>query len=559
MKLLVYLTILPLLFCLVSAPGWAQGDYDDDYSSTPPPVALTERPTQLTDVAVEKTASVLRIRITLDGPAQMQNNSGLLNESTRISFILKNTRFQVPAYVSIDTFPVSHLELSTDPRDTKATIVTLVSYTKVNLTSSGGEDYSQYAQGEAPRVMITSSSPTEVNIQVALDRTTKVKEFTRAPAHTEVTGSRDLLTLKCVNSSLGAVLQQLSEKIGTPIYLDIEKEPNISINLELVTAVQALQAIALGYGLNVEDTGQAYFVTTVVAKNASSYSRTNQRTIPLRYLMPNDCLLMLPTPAYRALRVNDDGKSFSAVGSPALLDKITRDIALLDQPSYHINLQVTAISCEENKETAQKIEQLLFAGHTNIEYPSPGISVSAGKTNADEIIASLTVLISTRRAMIKSVSSVQVLNGKTANIFVGQTILMQIDDYGYTYIEPTDVGTQLSVTPSTSSEWINLTTNIQNSFVQDTNSLGPLVSSQEVSSSLRVKSGDTIVIGGLRVKSNEKAREHMPLAIEKYKAAVDIPKSKNSDDKIHFTWLLLTAITAENAIAYPLKMDEVIK
>ncbi len=544
MKLWAWLAISLAGIWLTPVVTWAQ---------------LAERATVLTDVTVEKRANVLRIRLSTDGPVSLQQSSGLTSQYKRIAFILPNSRYTVPDFINVDVFPVSHLEFAPSPDEPQDVMCTIVNYTEVVFAALGGQDYSQYASAGASRVLISNNSPTEILIQITLDRSNAGKDFTRTPAQCTVTGTRDSLTLKCINTKLGTVVDKLSEATQIPINLDLETEPAVSVNMENVVLERILDSIALGYGLNVAKTGQKIIVTTGVPKTGSSYALASQRTIQLQYLSSDECMKLLPQAALPMLKANEDGRSLVAAGTPMMLDKIVRDVAVIDQPSYHVNLQVTTISSDATDDVINSIDRLLFDGHTKIDLPEQGISVSAGKTNSNDMLASLQGLLTSRVVTIKSAPGIQVINGETASLFVGQTINLIVESNGNANLTAIDAGTMLNVTPHTSSEWVNLTTKVENSFLQEENSLGPLISSQKVNTTLRIKSGDTLIIGGLRVKTEEVQREKIPLALRRFKVSADIPTKYRSNKAVRATWVLLSATTSATALANPRKMNEVLR
>lgn len=544
MKLWAWLAILLIGIWLTPAVTWAQ---------------LAERATVLTDVAVKKRANVLRISMTTDGPVELQPSTALISEGKRITFILPNSRYTVPDFINIDVFPVSHLEFAPSPDDPQDVMCTIVNYTDVMFAALGAQDFSQNASASASRVMISNNSPTEILIQITLDRSSTVKDFTRTPAQCTVTGTRDSLTLKCINSKLGTVVDKLSEAAQIPINLDLDAEPAVSANMEDLALDRILDSIALGYGLSVAKTGQKIIVTTGVPKTGSSYELASQRTIQLQYITSDECMKLLPQAALPMLKANGDGKSLVAAGTPMMLDKIARDVAVIDQPSFHVNLQVTTISSDATDDVINSIDQLLFNGHTKIDLPEQGISIAAGQTNSNDMLASLQGLLTSRVVTIKSAPGIQVINGETASLFIGQTINLIVESNGYANLKAIDVGTRMRVTPHSSSEWVNLTTFAVNSFLQEENSLGPLISSQRVNTTLRIKSGDTMIIGGLRVESEEMRREKIPLALRRFKLSADIPTKYRSNKAVRATWILLSATTAATALTNPRKMNEVIK
>lgn len=99
-------------------------------------------------------------------------------------------------------------------------------------------------------------------------------------------------------------------------------------------------------------------------------------------------------------------------------------------------------------------------------------------------------------------------------------------------LDNTEFGIRLRMTPLTSSEWITMDYKAENRFLSETNALGPLVLRHTVTGTIRMRSGETIIVGGLTMDSEEKSNS---------------AASRRSNRKQQEVWVLLQAHSALNS------------
>ena len=111
-----------------------------------------------------------------------------------------------------------------------------------------------------------------------------------------------------------------------------------------------------------------------------------------------------------------------------------------------------------------------------------------------------------------------VVNGRTAEIFIGaqRFILTQFNGYGQTQtrIQPVDVGVKLSITPLTGGNG-EITTRVapevSNITELDIQTGLPVLSTRRADTTVRVKDGETIAIGGLTLNQEQTVNSNIPL------------------------------------------------
>ncbi|MHB9132847.1 MAG: type II secretion system protein GspD [Armatimonadota bacterium] len=473
-----------------------------------------ERSYEIQKIEVEPLTNGLRIRIKADGPIRLQAYTGNFWRTPTIrsiTFTLKNTRPGAGTFVEIGRYPASHLEFATPNTAGDNLHCTLVFYKSVRLVLFGANlDATTWAATDLPQVMITNTKPTEVLIHIISDRAREPERKTNGSGKSalRVSGDAARLTLHALNTDIQQVIDGIAQQVNALIYLDDRLSQRVTAHLEGLPLETVLNGLATGYGLSLFQRQNAYYLTRGTANNAPAYWGANRRNVALRYLAPDDARLMLPEPTLTMTRTNSDGQSLTLTGPTALLDKIEQDLTVLDQPPVHCLVQAWMVSVEGNEEQLRQVELLLSGGTTAVTANSTGtLNVTIGGQQAEKLIAALTALQKKQQVRIHTEPAIQVLNGKRATLFVGQDIYYwQIRSWGEARLASTRVGSRLTVQPQTAGEWITLFTRIEDNALQETNSLGPLILQRNVQTTMRIRSGDTLIIGGLQLASQDKQR-----------------------------------------------------
>jgi type IV pilus assembly protein PilQ len=142
-----------------------------------------------------------------------------------------------------------------------------------------------------------------------------------------------------------------------------------------------------------------------------------------------------------------------------------------------------------------------------------------GKYNVD-LMASLKALEDNGEVDIRANPRLATLNGQAASIFIGReeyySIVTGPITYPYTRLELIQVGITLEVTPFVSAD--NEITVIIKPEVSDVTGKGatalPVVSKRSVSTQIRVRDGETITVGGLRLKTDRMHKTGIPFLCE---------------------------------------------
>jgi len=138
-------------------------------------------------------------------------------------------------------------------------------------------------------------------------------------------------------------------------------------------------------------------------------------------------------------------------------------------------------------------------------------------TTLKSVTNSITVdaLIQNNKAHVLASPSIATLNGKEARIIIGERFPIvtttQTETGTTESTEFVDVGTTLTVTPLVSPDgWITMNVHPEVSSVSASLAAGPRITTREADATIRVKDKQTIIIGGLINKKDDKNEGGVP-------------------------------------------------
>ncbi len=439
-----------------------------------------------------------------------------LKPLSRIVLRLTNVRPGTASTQDIGIYPVSHIVCAapSESRDSVGLTCTLVLFRPAYLAylqiPDNSWDQTNSWRYAGPQVMVMRTrAQNEAMIIVTSDRAYQAppEHYSGENRALDVGGTADRLSLQATNADLVVVAQKMSALTGAAIFVHDNAQRYVSASLRDMPLEPMLQALAAGYGLSVSRQEGAYYMTAALPDNAASYYAAEQRRIPLRYLQAADAPDLLATPMLRYVRPESGMNSVIATGPPAILDKVARDLAVLDQPAPHCRLRVWLIGVQGRDERVREVLANFSGGTTRAAVEgTKNLSVETGADSAYALLTQLRALATRQQVRIMALPSLEVANGEEAELFVGTRVYyfrlagrrtqeMRLDSI--------QAGSRLFVQPRTAGEEITAYVAAESSAVLPSNSLGPRVQRYSVDAQVRLGSGRCILIGGLTLSGEE--------------------------------------------------------
>ncbi len=359
-----------------------------------------------------------------------------------------------------------------------------------------------------------------------------------APAPSDDAGK--LITLDAEDAYIPSVLKILAEK-GS---LNIVTGPGVtagrlSIHLRDVPIDQAVNLVVRAAGLAYERIGNSVLVASAEAlrqeTGLSSY------VVELKYADAVEVQQALAKLAAE-IQVDRGGNRLIVVTSPRVISEIQAIVNKLDVPARQVMLEarVVEVSTDDtkklgidwdllNRQTFVIVEgtaaatspgalpdELPFVG----KLPSPQNQVTR---QAKAFHVALDLLVREGNARVLANPKIATLNGKEATMLIGQRIPFVVQ--GTTFagnaaattqtIQREEVGIKLRITPLINADgYITTDINPEVSSVSDfrgPNADLPVVATRQASTTVRLKDGNSVIIGGLL--SEEKTRNVTKLPI----------------------------------------------
>jgi len=335
------------------------------------------------------------------------------------------------------------------------------------------------------------------------------------------------ITLDAEDANLPSVLKILAEKGD----LNIITGPGvttgrISIHMRDVPIEQAVNLVVRAAGLAYERIGNSILVADV--RSLKEETGLSSYVVPLKFANANDVKTAL-TNLQAQVQVDNGGNRLIVVTSPRVLAEIQEIIAVLDQPARQVMLEarIVEVSTDDAKELGIDWDLLTRQGFVivegnpaasprdeppvNLPYVPPSGSdifkFRAFSRQAKAFQAAIDLLITEGNARVLANPKLATLNGHEANILVGARIPFIVQ--GTTFagggaaqtqqIEREEVGVKLKITPLINADGY-ITTKIEPevssaSFRGDSDL--PVVNTRQASTTVRLKDGNSVIIGGL--------------------------------------------------------------
>ncbi|MCD4779236.1 MAG: hypothetical protein K8S27_01625 [Candidatus Omnitrophica bacterium] len=360
------------------------------------------------------------------------------------------------------------------------------------------------------------------------------------------------------DATLLSVLRTLGYSYDLNLVITSKISGNITITLKDVPLHEALKAI-------LEVNGYMYLIkgNLVYITQGPGVEGLDQETISisLKYLSSDEAerLLTKVISSRGDIQINQMTNSLVITDYSANLQKVKDVLTVIDLPpvqvlieakimdiqsKYYENLgTTTTVTYDPNGERGGIFsrstgfdEKLAF---TNTS-PGPSSTLSGGQMTLTTTLKSSTTsvtldaLMQENKARLLASPSIMTLNGKEARIIIGEKYPFKEKTQTTTGTTETtrfiDVGTTLKVTPMASPDgWITMQVHPEVSSVSSALDAGPRITTREADAVVRVRDGQTIIIGGLINRKDEETTGGVPVL--KDLPVLGVLFSKRSEDK----------------------------
>ncbi len=357
--------------------------------------------------------------------------------------------------------------------------------------------------------------------------------------------STKTITLDAEDAYLPSVLKVLAEKGDLNIVTGTGVSGGrISIHMKDVPLDQAVNLVVRAAGLAYERIGNSILVAD--AKSLKEETGLSSYIVDLKFADADEVKEALHDLSAQ-IQVDKSGNRLIVMTSPRVMSQITEMVETLDRPARQVMLEarIVEVSTSDAKELGIDWNQLLRQGFVFIEGDTgksaygaipdqaPFIPATPGKNDlwklrnfarqAKAFNVVLDLMISQGNARVLANPKLATLNGHEATMLVGQRIPFQVSGTVFAgggaapvqRIEKEEVGIKLSITPVINADGY-ITTDIvpEVSTVlgfTGTNKDLPIVATRQARTTVRLRDGNSVIIGGLLSEDKKNSIVKVPL------------------------------------------------
>ena len=358
-----------------------------------------------------------------------------------------------------------------------------------------------------------------------------------------------LVTIHAEDAYLPGILTVLAKESGYNIVTDpsVNTQDKISIHLDDVPIEEAINLVVRAVGLGYEIVGNSFLIAD--PKKLDKEVGITPHIIELKYADALEVKELL-SDLSKQIQVDVSGNKLLINTSPRKIAEIKRVIEGIDVPAIQVLLETRLIEVALDIDKKLGIDWSKLAKYTNIlaenaealtegsgsVIPDPGAlgtlpaTAPFNRLNEDNLIPgkfsrqmtafdiTLDFLIKDNKADILADSKLVTLNGREATIKMVDIvpyILSSGGVGGQVQVQREEVGIKLTVLPSVNMDG-DITVKVETEVASIFEFIGPdrnipRVKSRSSTTTIRVKDGESIIIGGLISKDRKNTVYKLPL------------------------------------------------
>lgn len=244
-----------------------------------------------------------------------------------------------------------------------------------------------------------------------------------------------------------------------------------------------------------------------------SHAERVTTVIPLRYLRASEAMKSLKGFMPDGVAAADDRQNAVLItGSGDVVDVVRQLIAQIDRPARQVMFEVKVVDLTPVNDNSNVGIQ--FGGVDLLGQPSAGATSFTFSRSTLQLNATINFMVSRGTAKILATPRLVTLNNHEANLLIGETYPIIYFDIrsGNQQIQTIDIGVKLRMTPTIGADGSILAElHPEYSEIQGFEQSYPIIASRKVDSALRVRDGETIVLGGLLREINSETVTKLPV------------------------------------------------
>jgi len=315
-----------------------------------------------------------------------------------------------------------------------------------------------------------------------------------------------LVTIVFFETELREALRELAFQTGINIVMDENITGTVTLELTDTPFEKALQMLLAGGGYTYRKVDDYYLVGLADPKNRIFADLAETEFYSFRNVKVSTVEALLPEAFRQNVRFDPETNTAAVTAPRGLKERIIADFKKIDTPRKQVRVKalVSEVQTEIIKEWGIDLFNWEFTSglKKNPDWTAIlGLAPGALALETDVFGLLHTKIRALERegtAKIHADPVVQVLDGKTADLFIGEQRFLLLEVYeAYDQVEKIEAGTGLKVTPRVFEGHIELELTQTVSYFVDNNGSEPVVRVAEFASTLRLLPGQTVLVSGL--------------------------------------------------------------
>lgn len=330
--------------------------------------------------------------------------------------------------------------------------------------------------------------------------------------------SQPMVSIVLFETDIREALNEVSLQTGVNIIADQTVGGVITADIQNLPLEKALKLILIGGGYTYRKIDDFYFVGLPDPNNRTFSDLSEIEVVKLNYVKGEEVFDILPSHLQDYVKGDRNGNTLTITAPPADLKKLKDIIKDIDKPGRQVEVKVlvTEIDSEMVKELGVNLFEYSNEGvDNNIKF---GLDENLFILKTDlfgKILTYLNALEKEEKAEIAADPRIMVANGQTAELFIGDRQVLVINPNEEEYssrIERIEVGVGIEVTVEILGEdEILLKLAPQISHYVDNKRPDIIIKQSSVSTTLRVKNGQTIALAGMSLKGDSFESKKVPV------------------------------------------------
>lgn len=325
-----------------------------------------------------------------------------------------------------------------------------------------------------------------------------------------------------------AALRDISAQTGVNILAEPSVQGWITMELLEVPLEEALDMIVGPLGYTWVKQGNYYIVGSADTQNPAYHMFTKTEVIRLRYANADAVVKLLSDFFEPNVKVDPVANVIVVTGTQSIIDRVKSDIALIDKPARQVILEAVVMEMTTDSAKNNKADWRVQAsvGASDPVMPLSGFvdfvsGIWSGKLSMQggltQLLASIKVMVDSGQAQINATPKLMALDGQTAEIFLGREKYISVsttttETMTQSRLESIKTGITLRFTPRiTDTGEIIMKIEPEVSDAVEVTGGFPIVNRRTVSTTVMLRDGETLVIGGLKLKSEYESSSKVPL------------------------------------------------